>query len=357
VTIPGQSSLQEITTQGESWRSALEATRTLQGELLALMRRNRGREAVFIGCGSTFYLARYAAPFTQRVTGRACRGVPSSELLLQTDTIVVPGARPLVIALSRSGETTETVMAVEKMRARGSDALTITCYQDTPLAAASSLTVLIPGGREQSLAQTRSFAGMLVAVQALAAMTAGDRALLANIERLPDLAPGVVERARPIARRFGGDESFKRITYLGSGPLYGLASEATVKVKEMSLSVAEPYRSMEFRHGPMSLVDREHLVVALLSDETREYELSVLREVKGNGGAVLAVANTDQGLAEFDGAFALGSTLPELARGVLYLPLVQLLAYYRAIGRGLDPDRPRSVVRAVRLQGTRMAGE
>ncbi len=66
----------------------------------------------------------------------------------------------------------------------------------------------------------------------------------------------------PLAERVGADESTKRITYLGSGPLFGLASEATVKMKEMSLSVAEPYHFMEFRHGPMSLVDGEHLVVA-----------------------------------------------------------------------------------------------
>ncbi len=354
----GRFSLTEITTQGESWQSAIDATAALADALLTLMERNRDRAVVFIGCGSTYCLAQYAAPFFQRITRRQCRGVPSSELLFQTDSVVAPGKSPLVIALSRSGETTETVMAVEKMRARGSDVLTISCYECTPLAGASSLTITIPGGRERSFAQTRSFAGMLVATQVLAAMTASDAALLSAVEKLPALAPGIVERARPLARSFGGDESYERITYLGSGPLYGLASEATIKIKEMALSVAEPYRFMEFRHGPMALVDQEHLVVALLSDKVREYEVGVLREVKQSGGAVLIVANEDNGLGdEFDGLFALGTSLPELARGVLYLPLVQLLAYYRAIARGLNPDRPRNVVMAVRLKGTGMARE
>jgi len=357
MTNPGQFSFAEICTHGESWRSAIEATVAMKDELLALMRANRGRTTIFIGCGSTYYLAQYAAPFFQRVTGRACRAAPASELLLQTETIVAPGECPLVVALSRSGETTETVMAVEKMRSRGSDALTVSCYDSTPLAEASTLTIAIPGGREQSYAQTRSFAGMLVAVQVLAALTANAAALLEEIGRLPELAPDIIDRANSPAQSFGRDESHKRITYLGSGPLYGLASEATVKVKEMSLSVAEPYQFMEFRHGPMSLVDHEHLVVALLSDEMRDYEVEVLREVKASGGTVLVETNQDDGLSDqFDGVFSLGAALSEAARGVLYLPLVQLLAYYRAMGRGLNPDRPRNVVMAVKLEGMENTG-
>lgn len=356
MTTSGRFSFAEITTQGDTWRSAIDATMALEGELLAMMRANQGRELIFIGCGSTHCLARYAAPFFQRVTGRPCRSVPSSELFFHTDTVVAPGQVPLIVALSRSGETSETVMAVEKMGARGSDSLAISCYQDTSLSALAALTVVIPGGRERSIAQTRSFTGMMVSVQVLATLTANDAELLDEIEQLPGLASGIIERAKPLAQRFGGNEGYKRITYLGSGPLYGPASEGMVKAKEMSLSVVEAYRFMEFRHGPMSLVDCEHLVVALLSETMRDYELGVLREVKRSGGAVLVILNHDDGLSdEFDAVLELGSSLSEAARSVLYLPPVQLLAYYRAMGRGLNPDRPRNTVMAVRLEGTRMA--
>ena len=352
---PGEFTFDEISTQAVSWRSAMEATLARQEELLYLLYENAGQPIIFIGCGSTHYLARYAAPFFQRVTGLACRGIPSSELLFHTDTVVVEAKTPLVIALSRSGETSETIMAVEKMRSCGSDALTISCYDNTGLSAASSLTISIPGGQERSYAQTRSFAGMLVAVQMLAALVSDNIQLQGEIEQLPTLAADIVERAKPLAKEIGPNESYKRISYLGSGALYGLASEATVKMKEMSLSIAEPYRFMEFRHGPMSLVDYEHLIVALLSDTVRDYELTVLRDVKERGAHVLALANKDEGLSdEFDAVFALGTPLSEPARGVLYLPLLQYLAYYRSLGRGLDPDRPRHVVMAIRLDGTKM---
>lgn len=353
---PGDHSLREITTQTESWQGALKSVELLDDALLTLVRRNTGRRILFIGCGSTHYLAQFAAPYFQGVTGMPCRAVPSSELLLLTDTVVTSDEpAPLVVALSRSGETSETVLAVQKMRARGSDALTISCYEGTPLSAASALTVGIAAGREESYAQTRSFAGMLVAVQALAALVADDEALMAELRRLPALGGEVIRRSEGMARSFC-KERYKRITYLGSGALYGLAGEATVKMKEMSLSTAEGFHFMEFRHGPMALVDEEHLTVGLLSDGVRDYEVGVLRDLRARGGQVLAVGHDVEGLLGTVGSvFDLGAPLSERARAVLYLPFLQLLAYYRAMGRGLDPDRPRNVVMAIRLDGTEMA--
>jgi glucosamine--fructose-6-phosphate aminotransferase (isomerizing) len=356
----GQYSWQEITTQGASWRSAIERTLAQREGLRALFERNAGRPILFTGCGSTHYLALYAAPFFQRVTGLRCRGVPASELWLQTDTLVSAGETPLVIALSRSGATSETIAAVRKMRARGGEALTISCYADTELAAASTLTVDIPEGREESFAQTRSFAGMLVAVQALAAIVAEDAALLGELDRLPGLAEGLIAHAQDALQPIGADARFQRITYLGSGPRYGLAGEAMIKMKEMSLSVAEAFHFMEFRHGPMSLVDEHHLVVGLIGDETRDYETAVLADLKARGAHVvalanLALANDDEGLDEVaDLVLALRAPVGARARHVLFLPAVQLLAYYRAMARGLNPDRPRNVVMAIRLDGAEM---
>jgi glucosamine--fructose-6-phosphate aminotransferase (isomerizing) len=355
MTESGKHSLHEIGTQQASWQSAIEQTLARQSELEQLFVRNAGNDLVFTGCGSTHYLAQFAAPYFQSVTGRRCRAVPSSELLLQTDTVATPDERPLIVALSRSGATSETIMAVEKMRARGSDALTISCYADTPLAAASSLTVDIPEGREESFAQTRSFAGMLVAVQCLAALVAGDARLLGELRQLPSLGPDLIQRAQQATQPWATTDSYQRITYLGSGPLYGLANEATVKMKEMALSLAEGYHFMEFRHGPMSLVDHDHLVVGLVSESTQAYELAVLQDLRERHAHVLVVANRDDlEIGGWDDVFFLNSPLSERASSVLYLPFVQYLACQRACWRGLNPDRPRNVVMSIQLRGTNM---
>jgi glucosamine--fructose-6-phosphate aminotransferase (isomerizing) len=112
---------------------------------------------------------------------------------------------------------------------------------------------------------------------------------------------------------------------------------------------------MEFRHGPMSLVDGEHLVVALLSEAVAEYEVAVLRDLRERGCHILGIAEDAGAAAQVcDAVYPLQSRLSEAGRGVLYLPLLQLLAYYRAMGRNLNPDRPRNVVMAVRLCGAQM---
>jgi glucosamine--fructose-6-phosphate aminotransferase (isomerizing) len=105
----------------------------------------------------------------------------------------------------------------------------------------------------------------------------------------------------------------------------------------------------------MSLLDGEHLIVGLVSESTRDYEVAVLQDLRERGAAVVVIANEDGGLSRaVDTVFALQSPSPEEARGALYLPLLQLMAYYRAMGRNLNPDRPRNVSMAIRLEGTEM---
>lgn len=350
----GEYSFQEISNQAQGWKAGREVVLTQKEKLRSMVERNAEQGLLFIGCGSTHYLSQFSARFFQRITGLPCKSTPSSEVFLNPDTFLRKDETPLVVALSRSGRTSETIKAAQKMRARGSEALAISCYQDTGLASAVSATISIPQAQEQSFAQTGSFAAMLIAVQTLAALVADDDAFLGEIKALPSQADELIARAKPVAKKVGTNEKYKRISYLGSGPLYALANEGTIKMKEMSLSLAEAYHFMEFRHGPMSLLDEEHLIVGLVSEGTRDYEIAVLRDLQERGGGVVVIANEDRELQGFTTTFILNSDLSERARPVLYLPFLQFMAYYRAMKRDLNPDRPRNVSMAIRLEGTEM---
>ncbi|MFP3895252.1 MAG: SIS domain-containing protein [Anaerolineales bacterium] len=351
----GEYSFQEISNQAQGWQAGSQVVLAQKEKLLSMVERNAEQGLLFMGCGSTHYLAQFSAPFFQRITGLSCKSTPSSEVFLNPDTFLREDETPLVVALSRSGRTSETIKAVQEMRARSSEALAVSCYRDTGLASVASSTISIPEAQEKSFAQTGSFAAMLIAVQTLAAVTVDDDAFLQEIRALPSKADALITRAKPVAKEIGTNENYKRISYLGSGPLYGLANEGTIKMKEMSLSLAEAYHFMEFRHGPMSLLDREHLIVGLVSERTRDYEVAVLQNLRERGGSIVVVANEDRGLSqEFDTVFTLNADLPERARPVLYLPFLQFMAYFRAIGRELNPDRPRNVSMAIRLEGTEM---
>jgi glucosamine--fructose-6-phosphate aminotransferase (isomerizing) len=119
----------------------------------------------------------------------------------------------------------------------------------------------------------------------------------------------------------------------------------------MSLSSSEAFHFAEFRHGPMSMVDDQTLVVGLMSDSAAEFEVNVLQQMKELGARLLAFSDNEPLMASIgaDYPVCLCSGISEYVRGALYLPVLQLVAYYRAIQKGLDPDRPKHLTYAVKL--------
>lgn len=189
---------------------------------------------------------------------------------------------------------------------------------------------------------------MLLVAQLCAGIASGRADHCEQLKALPIHGERVIEEQHRLIRELGESEEFDKFVFLGSGPNYGLACEAMLKMKEMSLSPSEAFHFLEFRHGPKLAVDEKTLVVGLLSDSARDYEIAVPEEGRGIGAKALVL--TDRGEEEADYLVQLSSGLSELARGVLYMPLLQLLAYYRALSRGLDPDAPLHLDAVVELR-------
>jgi glucosamine--fructose-6-phosphate aminotransferase (isomerizing) len=160
--------------------------------------------------------------------------------------------------------------------------------------------------------------------------------------RLPEVGNWVISNYEAVAREIGENLDFDRFYFLGSGIRYGLACEANLKMKEMTLTHSEPFHFLEFRHGPMSMVDQSAVVVGLLSDANWSYETKVLEEMEALGGMALS-------LGEKDADISFESGVPESVRGVLYLPVLQLVAFYRSVAKGLNPDRPNHLTSVVQL--------
>ena len=333
----------EIVTQPVAWTEAVTVVRA-QAEALKALRLKDYRQVLFTGCGSTYYLSLAAAALTQSLTGHLARALPASELLLYPEGAYPGAGEPsLLISVSRSGATTETLRAVEAFRReRRGQLITVSNYPEAPLASMGDINLIIPAGRETSVAQTRSFASMYVACVALAVVLAGDAAQLNALAGLQPVGERLVRDYAGLAQAWGADDRLNQFFFLGSGPRYGLACEASLKMKEMTLTVSEPFHFMEFRHGPMSMITPQTAVVGLLSDATRTHEEAVLRQMRELGGRIL-------GLAESGADVTFGSGLPEAVRGVLYLPVLQLMAYYRALSRGLDPDQPHNLSKVIEL--------
>jgi glucosamine--fructose-6-phosphate aminotransferase (isomerizing) len=258
-------------------------------------------------------------------------------------TVYERDAHYILVAISRSGTTSETIAAVKRFREAGRGrVVVITTCESTPLTMMGDLVIAIPAGQEESVAQTRSFASMYVAGMAVAVQVAGRKDLVKSMVRLPALGAQILEEYQLLARSIGEDLALDRFYFLGSGPRYGLACETNLKMKEMTLTHSEPFHFMEFRHGPMSMVTRSAAVIGMRSDAQREQEQAVLNEMRSLGGKVVPMAESEADLC-------FNSGLPEVVRNVLYLPPLQLMAFYRAIAKGLNPDQPQNLSKVVEL--------
>lgn len=345
----GRHTLEEITSQTHAWEQAHEIVERERQALEPLVRADPSCQIFFTGCGSTYYLSLAAAAHLRSLSHRRAQGVPASELWLDGDSYWHPGD-PLV-AISRSGTTTETLRAVDAYRSASGRRVPVTigCEAASPLAHAGVINLVISQGSEKSIAQTRSFAGMFVAAVALNALLAGSDDLGAALARLPRVGGRVLEAAQALGQSWGKRLDLDRIYFLGSGARYGLACEASLKMKEMSLSHSEPFHFLEFRHGPKSMITETTLVVGLVSERLAAQEMAVLNEAAALGAETIVLGEEVERI-DRGASIAFESGLPVQARDVLYLPPLQMLAFERAIAKGLDPDRPRHLDAVVQLE-------
>lgn len=359
---------EEILSQPGAWAQALEIIASQKTAIEGLLQSGRFEHVFFTGCGSTYYLALAAAALFQELSGIPARGLPASELWLYpgsaypAHTVPMPlshlpirapkagtrqyqEGRILLVAISRSGETTETLRACAAFKTLGrGELLTLSCYPQMPLASMGGLNLVFPSGAERSVAQTRAFSTLYLGTIALAALAGGRLDLLASLDQLPGVCQRILRQVEDtgLAFRLGADFTLDRFYFLGSGARYGLACELSLKMKEMTLSHSEPFHFMEFRHGPKSMVTPSTLVTAMVSSANQTYESAVLDDLRALGARIFSLGEDSQDIA-FD------SGLAEPVRNILFLPAGQLVALERSLAKGLNPDNPHNLDAVVKL--------
>lgn len=332
----------EIYKQTEAWRDAFEVvnaiTREIAGFDLAVY-----QQVLFVGCGSTYYLSMAAANLFQSQNNVVCKASPASESILFPNSVFTD-KNTLLIAISRSGTTTETIQAVREFneKKRG-DVIVLTNYGNSPLAKLGDLSISINAGQEKSVVQTRSFASMYIASTFMSHIFSGSQDFYSYKEKLVGTGDNLIKTYHDFAKSLANDHDFRNVFFLGSGLRYGLANEVSLKLKEMSQTSTQPFHFLEFRHGPISMVDEKTLIIGLMSEKANTFEMEVMNEARKFHAKTIAIG--DSGC---DVNFESG--LPEEARGVLYLPVLHLFAYYRAISFDKNPDSPRNITSVVELE-------
>ncbi len=344
--------LDEILSQPAVWQAAL-AELNQSEQPGAILDQTRGRtEWLFLGCGTSFYLAEAAASSWTMLTGQRARALPASEPLLFADLAYVKAPNLQSVIISRSGCTSEAVRAAGFLsRQSRVPTLGITCTADSALERACDQTIRISAANEKSLVMTRSFTTMLLALQHLAARKAERPDFL---EAQLRVAAQFETQIQSIARRveaFVHKHSFANFVFLGQGPFYGIAREAALKVMEMACSYSQSFHTLEFRHGPKAVVSPETCLTFFLSESATKAECEVLAEMKELDAVTIAVCNqaTDAIRRSSDLLFELGFDGPELATLIPSVVPSQLLGFFTGVKKNLNPDEPKNLSRVVIL--------
>ncbi len=345
----GAATLREINSQPEVWRSCLHVLSSLELDPLVGDKDPHSHEWIFVGCGTSYYLAQAAAATFTTLTAVRARAVPASEILLFPKlAFPVDQSAIFPVLISRSGHTSEVLQVAESLRQRGIDFLAVTC-DGNELNRVSTRTLKLPV-TEESTVMTSSFTSMLIALQYIAARFAKQNEFVDALHSLPAALAKLLPIYGPQLVEFA-QESFGDVAILAQGPLYPIASETALKIMESSSSYAQFFHTLEFRHGPKSIVSERVLVGALLSETGYAEESAVLLEMKELGGRTFAIANqfSPEVRGSVDLAIELSLTVPELARLVIYLVWGQLLGSHLGLRKGLNHDSPRHLSRVVTL--------
>lgn len=335
--------------QPQTWEETRNLVLAQQAELAKRFADVNPEEVLFTGSGTSYYISIAAASIFQEITGLTARAVPASEIFLKPDSVINAQKRTIIIGVSRSGTTSEVIRAFHLAREqRKILCISVSGYPESELVQSSDYSIVLPHIQEKSVVMTSSFTNILYSLQLLAGIVAGNQAYLQELSQLPKDGAFLLPRAKALAEKLGDDLGFKHFIYLGLGAYFGLANEGMLKMKEMTQTFAEAFNSLEFRHGPISVVDSSCLVVLLSDSSIRKFEIDVAQDVRGFGGFVVVVG---ENLADFtsDIKFETDSTLSDLSRAILYMPFLQLLAFYRTQALGLNPDQPRNLSHVVKL--------
>ena len=269
----------------------------------------------------------------------------------------------LVVSISQSGETADTLAAMDEATAKGARQITLCNYEGTQTTRVADGTILLRAGLEVAVASSKTFVCSLLALYLLS-MHMGVRRghlskekcaeIVKELARLPQMLGLLLTKEKEaeyevLARQFASRSDF---LFLGRGLNYPLAMEGAIKLKEISYIHAEGYPAGEMKHGPISLIDGEMPVVALIpQDALYEKMLSNINEVKARGGTVIAVATEGDEAVKDNADHVI--YIPKASANVnpilMSVPM-QLLAYHIAVCRGCDVDQPRNLAKSVTVE-------
>lgn len=294
---------------------------------------------VYIGCGSSYSLAKSMATSTMIHLNKKAVAIPAGDIMLRSHAYKDLFEGALVVALSRSGSTSEILIACDSMRkVCNFKLLSLSCRTNKELAQISDYSFEMPWAFDESVCQTSTVTNLYFAVIMMIAQNAQDKLFIESLNKMVEKGNGFISDNEQAFEKLARIDWDHGVT-LGDAELNGICEEGALTFKEICQLPSNYYNLLDSRHGPMVIIGEKTLVIAVISDVENEYERSFIQDIKDQNCTLVIISDLP---IEIDGIinFCVGEKVPYPVLGIPFITVSQLITCYKAHQTGVNPDKP-----------------
>lgn len=330
----------EITRQYKALEKTVECVESHKEDLRKLYLDKKPKTIVFIGSGSSYFLSQSAEVIARTNFGFNSLSFPAGDAMVNFKSYKKAFEGSMVVAISRSGNTTEILKTVALMRDElGVPAVGITCVEDSGLADVSDLCLKMPWAFDESVCQTGTVTNLYAAVALVLAGFADEPKTFDDIKKMIAVGDKYIDDNSAAFKEIA-KKPWNKVVVLADGEICGIACEGALAFKEICCTMSNYYHVLDVRHGPMVLIDKDTLVIAALKPDNKEYQLGLIEDL-ANKGATIVVSTDDsyKPIEDID-LHVKHPDYGNVAEGLPFINIAQLIAYEKAIHKGLNPGYP-----------------
>ena len=339
-------SFNEIFNQGYVLTRTMNSIMEKRQEIGDFFRKTDFDEVVFVACGSSYWASMSACMTLQEMIKKPCTMVKSGDIVMNPQFYQKKFRKPLILAPSRSGSTSETMSALRLLKETyDSKVFALVEYEQAPILSYADFVIDLPWVNEISVCQTRSFSCLYLSMVLIAAILGEDEALIADLKRYTEEFDGHSANAGNLIQVIMDDfKDWEALVALGNGSQYGVVVEGAYINIEMAQLPAHYYSTLEWRHGPIVISDSSYLVVLTAGNRiAREMEEKMAADTRKTGARVFSISGMDD-FVQKDYSIALGWKARPETVALFSVMVMQGIAYYQAVHRKLNPDKPGNLV-------------
>ena len=344
--------IEEIKSQKDKWIQTIEEY--YKAEKLLLANITSSSDMYFVGTGSSYNNSLMAEFAYNKLMDRQAHSVNSSEYIFNPEVFIKPPyENKKIFVISRTGETTDTLLAIEMLKRLNVFLISLTTFPNSSIAKNSNLSIVFENLREESITSNRVVSGIALFLLCLFYKLCGKESLIKKINDYSETFFINYNQYCSYISSIIKSMDFSKFVFLGPGPLYSVAREAALKVREMSITNTEFWPILEFRQGYSTNVEEDNLVIAYLSKTNIGLQIKACMELKRAGAKILVIS--DKARLEnyekfYDYILEINIGLQdELLCQVYYQLFGQLIGYYQALKKNIDPSNPKNLDYIVRI--------